>query len=875
MSEQLNEYQTRIQKLENLKKAWVVPYANKFSKTHSTIDLQTLWKEGKLSPADILLEKGSVSTYSTAWRMMMFRTHGKLSFATIKDDVWEIQIAFLKWLCSFNTGHKTVDSLEINGQEVTAYKFVEKYFDVGDFIGVHGELFETNHWELTLFVNEFQMMSKALRPLWDKWHWVKDEEKLYRQRYLDMTMNNDSYDRFLFKTKFYDALREFYKNQWFQEIVTSILWNSASWAAAKPFITHHNDYDLDVFLRIAFEPALKMATVWRYEKVFEIWKDFRNEWSDPSHLQEFTQVEHYAAYWNYEDNMKFAEDMFDYLFKALELPKIITIKDKEWKENPVDFSTPWERIDYIEWVKKASWWIDITKYGMNDEEQLRTDIKEAWHQWVWMEQQWTTTLIDYLYKKVLRPWIIWPAFVYNYPKTMQPLARQSDANPDIVEQFQVVVNWWEVIKAYSELVDPTIQEANFEEQAWAIEKWDEEATSWDDDFVLAMEHAMPPQSWFGMWLERILALLTWQDNLRDVVMFPLMKPGKPSNQAWKSKETKIAVALINKELNLEPWQEMNTIWHLSASLWARWGKKLLQQDTIKTKDWKEITLNIQHAIMIKESSSNSMLHELLSKAKEAWVETTEFTQEMIATTDDAKVVSMTVDKTHAEIEYLWILLFGNKKTIDKLTWWFQLYSGSSATKKENKILPEKTTIIESEVTIDNASSLMDKYLTDTKRHCHQVWHCMRYFAEKLWEDADFWQIVWMLHDVDRDHINKDAWSHLWDQFEAMLDEIWADDHLKNIIKSHYPDGTWVQPESLIEKYLISVDELSGLLYAYSLMRPEWFTGMKRKSINKKIKDKWFASWVDREHVKNCETYLEIPLNEFALDVAQALATFTE
>ena len=221
--------------------------------------------------------------------------------------------------------------------------------------------------------------------------------------------------------------------------------------------------------------------------------------------------------------MIFAEKMFDYLFNNIpELNKEVDVKDKNWNIKKVNFQTPWERIDYIEWVKKACW-IDVSIYSNWDEKKLIADIKKAWVEFEWMDNMAVATLIDYLFKKVLRPSIIWPAIVYNYPKTMQPLARQSDKNPEIVEQFQVIVNWWEVVKAYWELVDPEIQKINFDAQKDAIEKWDEEATSWDDDFILAMEYAMPPQSGFGMWIDRILSLLTWQDNLRDVVLFPLMK----------------------------------------------------------------------------------------------------------------------------------------------------------------------------------------------------------------------------------------------------------------------------------------------------------------------------------------------------------------
>jgi lysyl-tRNA synthetase class 2 len=280
---------------------------------------------------------------------------------------------------------------------------------------------------------------------------------------------------------------------------------------------------LDVYLRIAFETALKKATVGRFEKVFEIWQDFRNEWSDPSHIQEFTQVEHYAVYRNYEDNIKFTEKMFDWIFEKMWIDKKLKIKDKNWVEKEVDFTTPRERIDYTKWINDASW-IDITKYNMDDADKLRKDIKDKWIDFEWMDKMWTTTLIDYLYKKVLRPKIIWPAFIYNYPVIMQPLARTSDKDNQIVEQFQLLVNWRELCKAYSELVDPLIQKENFDKQSEAAMKWDQDATSGDDDFLTAMEYGMPPQSGFGMWLERVLAILTGQENIRDVVMFPLMKP---------------------------------------------------------------------------------------------------------------------------------------------------------------------------------------------------------------------------------------------------------------------------------------------------------------------------------------------------------------
>lgn len=524
---QQSERDVRIAKIVKMKSMWIIPYAQSFDKKNLISDIIKDFEGKELRDInDIILN--SVSQVKTAWRLMLYRSHGKLAFAKLLDGTAQIQLMFHRDNCTFIKWNEKIKEFQWDEWEMTAYKFMEKMVDVWDFIWIEWEVFNTHKGELTIFVSEFTFLAKAIRPLPEKFHWLQDQEDIYRKRYLDMTMNPESYKRFLFKSKFYEVLRDFYKQEGFTEIQTPILGNAASWAAAKPFITHHNDYDTDVYLRIAFETSLKKATVGRFEKVFEIGQDFRNEWSDPSHLQEFTQVEHYAVYWNYEDNMKFTENMFDYFFEKLNLPKVLKVTDKEGEIKEVDFTTPWERIDFTKWILEASG-IDITKYGMEDSDKLKSDIKAKWIEFEKMDFMWTTTLIDYLYKKVLRPKIIGPAFIYNYPTIMQPLARASDKYEGIVEQFQLLVNGWEISKAYSELVDPLLQQNNFDKQAEAAEKGDEEATAGDDDFVMAMEYGMPPQSWFGMWLERILAILTGQDNLRDVVMFPLMKPENKDN----------------------------------------------------------------------------------------------------------------------------------------------------------------------------------------------------------------------------------------------------------------------------------------------------------------------------------------------------------
>lgn len=514
----------RQEKIQNMKDAWIICYANNFRGKQDISYLRDVSKD-EYKDVDFLMENWSSKSFKTAGRIISSRWMWKLTFAKLRDNTWDIQVCFMRDKVSFNTWKELVSEMEIAWEMKSAYKIAEKFCQVWDYIWIEWELFLTKHEELTVFVNEFQVLSKAVRPLPEKFHGVTDKETIYRQRYLDLIMNEESFDRFKFRSNFTKAIREFYWKNNFTEIETPVLGSSASWAAAQPFSTHHNDFDEDYFLRIAPETALKKATVGRFERVFEIGKNYRNEWSDPSHMQEFTAVEHYAAWWNFEDNMKFTEDMFDYIFETMKLNREVKIKDKEGVEKLVSFNTPFERIDYIAWVKEKSG-IDISKYSAWDEEELRKAIIDSGNKWEWMEKQATATMIDYLYKKVLRPSIVWPAFVYNYPKTMQPLARASDTNENIVEQFQLVLNGWEVLKAYSELVDPKVQQEKFDEQSWAIEMWDEEATSWDDDFVLAMEYWMPCQSGWWMGIDRIVSLLTEQENLRDVVLFPLMKSEK-------------------------------------------------------------------------------------------------------------------------------------------------------------------------------------------------------------------------------------------------------------------------------------------------------------------------------------------------------------
>lgn len=481
--------QIRLEKLNALKAIGINVYPEKFDKQKNLKDCLNL-KEG--------------DKISTAGRLITFRDMGKLTFGHLQDFSGKMQIA--------------IKQDEVGKDN---YKILLKYIDIGDHLGVKGEIFITHKGEKTILVKQWTFLGKALLPLPEKWHGLKDREIAYRQRYLDLIANRETMERFQLRSNFIRALREFYWSKGFYEVETSTLLHKATGAHATPYKTHNNALDIDVYLRISHELPLKELIIGGYDKVFELGKAFRNEGHDPSHLPEHTHLEHYCAYWNYEDNMKFTEEMFDYLFEKLKLKRKIIVKDKNGRKNEVDFKTPFKRVNYVELIKKDCG-IDITK--IHDEKILLKEIQKKKIQIENMENMGFATLIDNLYKKVSRPKIVNPTFLYYYPVALQPLARRNDANPNIVDQFQLVVNGWELLKAYSELVDPIDQEQRFAEQAKLQAKGDQEAMEGDPEYITAMKYGMPPISGWGMGIERTLAILTQQENLRDVVLFPLMRP---------------------------------------------------------------------------------------------------------------------------------------------------------------------------------------------------------------------------------------------------------------------------------------------------------------------------------------------------------------
>ncbi len=486
----------RQKKADAIRAKGIQPYAALFERTHTLMDARDAAEE---------------TAVSVCGRVMLLRDMGKMAFITLQDHTGRLQLMLRE------------DDL---GADI--YKEALELIDLGDIIGVSGKRFATKKGEPSVMVAKWEMLSKALRQPPEKWHGIADQETAWRQRYLDMTSNRDTFDRFLFRSKFMQKLRQFYWDEGFTEVETPVLVNAASGALATPFATHHNAYDSEMFLRIAPETFLKECLIGGFDKVFELGRVFRNEGLDPSHLQDFTMVEHYAAYWDYVKNMDFVEKMLPTLLQDLLGTTKVQIPDRDGNLIEVDFKAGWPRLS-IRDVIKQSCGIDFEEF--NSASALREAIKSKGIKLdVNVDALGRGNLIDQLYKKVSRPSLVQPTFIMQHPLDLSPLARRNDENPNITDRFQLVVGGWEIVNAYSELVDPVDQAQRFEEQAKANAGGDSDAHRKDDDYVTALEYGCPPCSGFGMGIDRIVALLTQQTNLRDVVLFPLMKPDDEKNQ---------------------------------------------------------------------------------------------------------------------------------------------------------------------------------------------------------------------------------------------------------------------------------------------------------------------------------------------------------
>ncbi len=507
---QKNEVNERCEKIKKLEQSWFIVFPEKFDKTNDIIDLlKEEWKYSVCNFSDVI-EDNKRDVFSIAWRIMSFRSHGKISFASIKDYTWDIQLAFVKWSLKINDWKKINEIIKFWEEEIDAYKFIQKFIDIWDIVWVYWNLFITNKWELTLFVKEFQLLTKAINPLPEKFHWLKDSETRFRKRYLDMLLNKDTKDTIKRRSLFFKAIRDFLNSIWFMEVDTPILENTTWWADARPFSTKYNAYDIDVYLRISvWELWQKRLLVGWFEKIFELWRLFRNEWVSPEHAQDYNQVEIYWAYSDYKQMMKLVKDLYLYIIDNVYWKRKFNIR---WYE--IDFDNDWYEIEYTNIIKEKTW-IDI--FNSTDEE-IENKLKELN---IEIEDKNRTRMVDYLWKYI-RKQIPWPAFLINEPKFTSPLAKSDINNPDITHRFHVIIAWSEVGNWYSELNNPIDQKERFELQQTLRDSWDEEAQMADLDFVEALMHWMPPAAWF--WVsERLLAFLE-NKPIKECQTFPFIKP---------------------------------------------------------------------------------------------------------------------------------------------------------------------------------------------------------------------------------------------------------------------------------------------------------------------------------------------------------------
>lgn len=490
MKEELTEQEIiRRNKLEEIAK-YTNPYPDKYERTHKLIDARGL-SDGETDVA-------------IAGRIIFMRKMGKLSFVRIRDLEADMQLEI---------------KIDTVGEEV--YTFFKTLIDTGDFIGAKGEIFTTQTGEKTLRVHELKFLGKALKPLPEKYHGLTDTELKYRNRCTDLITNEESRRIFLGRSKLYSFIHKYLGENGFLEVETPILQNAVSGASAKPFYTHHNALDMDCNLRIAPETYLKQCIAGGFDRVYELAKCFRNEGMDTEHLQEFTQVEWYVSYWNFEDTIVFYKNFIKNLFNDLLGTTVI-----EYQGNTLDFGKEvWPRINYVETLEGI---LGCDFLAIDEPEELKKVIvdKGLFTYAELEDYKSLSQIIDFVYKKKIRADIIEPTIIYNYPAVLIPLARRNDEDARRVDMFQVVASGTELCKAFSELVNPIMQRDAFVDQLKAKAQGDEETMDMDEGFLSAMEQGMPPISGLGFGIDRLMMIMYNAPSIRDVVLFPQMKDKK-------------------------------------------------------------------------------------------------------------------------------------------------------------------------------------------------------------------------------------------------------------------------------------------------------------------------------------------------------------
>lgn len=480
----------RREKLEDLRKLGIDPFGQRFEKDSFSVDIKEKYKDHTHEEIENIND-----TYTVAGRIMLIRRMGKASFFTINDKKGNIQIYI---------------SINDNEEEYELFK----NSDIGDIVGVYGRVMKTKTGEVTLRCIKFTHLVKALKPLPEKFHGLTDIEERYRRRYVDLIMNEESRNIAFLRPRIIRKIQNFLDSKGFVEVETPVLTNLLSGASARPFITHHNAQDIDMYLRIALELPLKRLLVGGMEAVYEIGRVFRNEGMDPKHNPEFTLLEAYLAYGDLEDMMNLTEEMF------ISIANDIFGKTTfNWCGNEIDLKGPWKRISMVDAIKEETGIDFKKKMTVNDALKLAKEHSIP----VEKHQENVGHIINLFFEKYVEEKLIQPTFLYGHPIEISPLAKKDPKDPRFVGRFELFIGGKEFSNAYTELNDPIDQLERFEEQIKERDKGNKEANDIDMDFVEALEYGMPPAGGIGYGIDRLMMLFLEQESIREVILFPTMK----------------------------------------------------------------------------------------------------------------------------------------------------------------------------------------------------------------------------------------------------------------------------------------------------------------------------------------------------------------
>ena len=493
MSEEFTEQmQVRLEKMEAHRESGLDPFGGKYTRTHVASELKALYDR---FTKEELAAKEDETEVTVAGRLMTKRGKGKAGFAHIQDASGQIQIY--------------VRQDEIGKDAYDIYKTI----DLGDIIGVTGVMFKTNVGELSIKVTKFELLTKALRPLPEKYHGLKDIEQRYRQRYLDLIMNSDSKQTFILRSKIIQSMRHYLNEQGFLEVETPMMHSIPGGAAARPFVTHHNALDIDLYMRIAIELHLKRLIVGGLEKVYEIGRVFRNEGVSTRHNPEFTMIELYEAYADYKDIMALTENMIAHIAKEVLGTTTITYGEYE-----IDLAPQWKRLHMVDAIKEyvgVDFWKEMT------DEEARALAKE--HGVEITDMMTYGHIVNEFFEQKVEEKLIQPTFIYGHPVEISPLAKKNKDDERFTDRFELFIVGREHANAFSELNDPIDQRKRFEAQVAEREQGNDEAHLMDEDFLEALEYGMPPTGGLGIGIDRLVMLLTNSPSIRDVLLFPQMR----------------------------------------------------------------------------------------------------------------------------------------------------------------------------------------------------------------------------------------------------------------------------------------------------------------------------------------------------------------